>query len=172
MRLEKMIMIWITGLQGAGKTTLAKYLHKNLKMNTKIIDGDEARRTFCSDLRFSIDDRNKSVRRITDYAFSIYKSGIVPIVACISPVAAIREEARLLVGSGNFIEIFVNTSLEVCEQRDSKGLYVKARAGELVNFTGIDSPYEPPKNPIITIDESSSFIGCVNYIENIIGGGV
>lgn len=147
-------LIWFTGLSGSGKSTVANLLEKKLfeeNIRTYSLDGDNLRRGLNKDLRFSKEDRNENLRRTAEVAKLFIDAGVVVIAAFISPYIKTREEIREIVGAENYIEVFVNTSLEICEERDVKGLYKKARRGEIKNFTGISSPYERPINPTIEI---------------------
>ena len=161
---QKAIVIWITGLSGSGKTTIAKglelELHK-LGYLTKLLDGDNVRTGINNNLGFSVEDRKENIRRIAEVSKLFMIGGVILINCFISPTKEIRDQARSIVGEKDFFEIFVNTPIKICEQRDEKGLYAKARAGLIKNFTGIDSPYEEPINPTVelktgelTIDES------------------
>ena len=142
-------VIWLTGLSGAGKTTIACELEKQI--DCVILDGDNLRTGLCSDLGFSITDRDENIRRVSEVAKLFYSSKKNVVVSFISPLRSQRDFARSLIPKEDFIEVYVATSLEVCEKRDVKGLYAKARAGEISDFTGISSPYEPPENPEILI---------------------
>lgn len=147
-------VIWFTGLSGSGKSTVANHLEKalfNSGIRTYSLDGDNVRSGLNKGLTFSLEDRKENNRRIAEMAKLFMDAGIVTITAFISPLREDREEAKKVIGQDNFIEIFVNTPLEICEERDVKGLYKKARAGEIKNFTGISSPYEAPKDPDIEI---------------------
>lgn len=145
-------VLWFTGLSGSGKSTIAgaleEALHK-LGVSTYLLDGDNVRHGLCSDLGFSDADRKENIRRVGEVARLMADAGLVVLTAFISPHRAERQMVRELVGEGRFIEVFVDTPLSICEARDPKGLYKKARAGELRNFTGIDSVYEAPVNPEI-----------------------
>lgn len=147
-------LIWFTGLSGSGKSTLANAteskLHK-LGFATYVLDGDNLRSGLNMDLGFSDEDRIENIRRVGEVAKLMLDAGLVVVSAFISPFRKERELVSQLVGEDNFLEIFVDCPLEVCEQRDVKGLYEKARAGIIKNFTGIDSPYEPPLNPRVHI---------------------
>ncbi|OGS74669.1 MAG: adenylyl-sulfate kinase [Flavobacteria bacterium RIFCSPLOWO2_12_FULL_35_11] len=148
-------LIWFTGLSGSGKSTIANLLEKKLheqKIHTYTLDGDNLRRGLTKELTFSEVDRNENLRRTAEVAKLFIDAGTVVIAAFISPYINMREQIKDIVGTENYIEIFVNTPLEVCEQRDVKGLYKKARTGELKNFTGISAPYETPINPFVEID--------------------
>ena len=151
---QKPYIVWLTGLSASGKSTLANALevklqHKGYK--TYLLDGDELRTGLNSDLGFSKKDREENIRRVAHLSQILLDAGLIVITAFISPFQKDREFARSLVKSDQFIEVFVDTPLEVCEKRDPKGLYKKARAGELKDFTGIDSVYEKPMNPTIII---------------------
>jgi adenylylsulfate kinase len=141
-------VIWLTGLSGSGKTTISNILSKELKKvgsKVEILDGDTIRQSLASELGFSKQDRDVNVRRIGFVAQLLSRNGIIVIVAAISPYRECREEVRQM--ADNFIEVFVNSPLSICEQRDVKGLYQKARAGKIQNFTGISDPYEVPRKP-------------------------
>jgi adenylylsulfate kinase len=143
-------VIWLTGLSGSGKSTIAIGLEKMLFENgffAQVLDGDNIRHGINANLGFSIEDRQENIRRIAEVAKLYKNSGIITICSFISPTIAIRQMARQIIGPEDFMEIFVDTPIEICEQRDVKGLYKKARSGELKGFTGIDSPYERPISP-------------------------
>jgi adenylyl-sulfate kinase len=147
---SKGLVIWLTGLSGAGKSTLANALKKSLddqRKNNVILDGDYLRMGLNQDLGFSDGDRKESIRRASEVAKLMADSGLIVIVALISPFADDRDMARKRIGDSRFIEVFVNTPLVVCEQRDPKGLYRSSRLGLHKNMTGIDSPYQPPLRP-------------------------
>ena len=146
---QKSPVIWLTGLSGSGKSTIANELAIKLQQEGKlayILDGDNVRMGLNKDLGFSDDDRKENIRRIAEVAKLLSDAGVIVITAFISPFREEREKAKEIIGRDNFIEVFVRTSLETCEKRDPKGLYKKARAGEIPMFTGIDSPYEEPLN--------------------------
>jgi adenylylsulfate kinase len=152
---QKPMLIWFTGLSGSGKSTLAVQLESQLHQmgfKTYLLDGDNIRTGLNKDLTFSDEGRVENIRRIGEVSKLFLDAGIVLLSAFISPFHADREQVKNIVGAGNYIEVFVNAPIEVCEQRDVKGLYKKARAGEVRNFTGIDSPYEVPKNPDVVIN--------------------
>jgi bifunctional enzyme CysN/CysC len=154
-------VVWLTGLSGAGKSTLANELEMRLRarsVRSYLLDGDNVRHGLSSDLGFSAEDRVENIRRVAEVSRLMVDAGLVVITAFISPFRAERQLARRLVGEGEFVEVFVNTPLAVAERRDPKGLYKKARRGELKHFTGIDSPYEEPDNPDIVIDTSSASV--------------
>jgi adenylyl-sulfate kinase len=147
-------LIWFTGLSGSGKSTLAVQLEAQLYakgFKTYLLDGDNIRVGLNKDLSFTDEGRVENIRRIAEVAKLMLDAGIVVLSAFISPFQADREQVKTIVGGENYIEVFVDTPLEICEQRDVKGLYKKARAGEVKNFTGIDSPYERPHSSDITI---------------------
>ena len=147
---QKPRVLWITGLSGSGKSTLANLLEKKLHekgKHTYLLDGDNVRHGLCGDLGFSDKDRVENIRRISEVAKLFVDSGMVVLTAFISPFQADRDFCRNLLADGEFIEVYVDTPLEVCEQRDPKGLYKKARSGEIKHFTGIDSTYEAPQSP-------------------------
>lgn len=148
------LLVWLTGLSGSGKSTLASEVERQLfgrGVNTYILDGDNIRSGLNKDLDFSEAARKENIRRIGEVARLFLDAGTVVLTAFISPFRDDRSQARTLVGSGNFVEVFVDCPLEVCEQRDVKGLYKKARRGEIKNFTGIDSPFEVPENPDVVV---------------------
>jgi len=142
------MVVWFTGLSSAGKTTIAEGVEKELSQAgviVQVLDGDQMRRSLCRDLGFSDEDRIENIRRIGVVASLLERNGIIVLVAAISPFRLGRDEVRKLCGT--FIEVYVNAPLNVCEQRDKKGLYVRARRGEIASVSGIDSPYEEPLEP-------------------------
>jgi bifunctional enzyme CysN/CysC len=152
---QKPVMLWFTGLSGAGKSTIADSLERKLHAlgkRTFVLDGDNVRHGLNRDLGFTEADRVENIRRVAEVAKLFVEAGLITIISFISPFRAEREMARELVGPDEFIEIFVDTPLEICERRDPKGLYRKARRGELRNFTGLDSPYERPESPELILD--------------------
>lgn len=173
-------ILWFTGLSGSGKSTLAKNIEKNLyKMGhrTYSLDGDNIRHGLNKDLGFTIEDRAENIRRIGEVAKLFVDAGTIVTSSFISPYTSERRIVRNMVEDGEFIEVFVKCPIEVCESRDVKGLYKKARAGEIKGFTGIDDPYEEPEDPEIIIDTSESsieesvdkiieFLKEKNYIKN------
>lgn len=153
--------LWFTGLSGAGKSTLSHALEEKLfrmGCNTFVFDGDNVRHGLCQDLGFSENDRAENIRRIGELAKLANAAGIIAITAFISPFRKDRDQVRAAMAPGDFIEVYVKCPLEECEHRDVKGLYKKARAGEIADFTGISSPYEAPENPEIVIDTSRQTI--------------
>jgi adenylyl-sulfate kinase len=152
---HKPCLIWFTGLSGSGKSTIANLLEKELHkqgVHTYTLDGDNLRRGLNKDLLFTKEDRIENLRRTAEVAKLFLDAGLVVIAAFISPYNKTREDIKAIVGSDYYIEVFVNTPLEVCEQRDVKGLYKKARAGTIKNFTGISAPFEIPTNPTIEVE--------------------
>jgi adenylylsulfate kinase len=155
---HKSIVIWFTGLSGSGKSTLAHSVEENLHnlgCRTFVLDGDNVRHGLSSNLTFSDGDRKENIRRIGEAAKLMLEAGVIAMTAFISPFRKDRNLVRQLLPQGDFIEIYCNASLEVCESRDVKGLYKRARTGEIKNYTGIDSPYEAPDNPELVIDTES-----------------
>lgn len=151
------VTVWITGLSGSGKSTLAFCLERNLfqlKHPCFVLDGDNLRHGLCKDLGFSAADRSENIRRISEVARLLNEAGLIVIAAFISPYRCDRSLARELIGPERFIEVYLSTPLSVCEQRDQKDLYRRARSGAVKEFTGISSPYEPPETPSLTIDTS------------------
>lgn len=154
-------LVWLTGLPGSGKSTLAYALDQHFFVSgfhSYVLDGDNVRHGLCSDLGFSELDRAENLRRIAEMAKLLIDAGIITIAAFVSPHRAERAKARALIGQDRFIEIYCRCPVEVCESRDNKGNYSKARAGTIPNFTGISAPYEPPEQPAITIDTSTTTI--------------
>lgn len=167
---QKPCIIWFTGLSGSGKTTTAIALEKRLNAmgkHTYLIDGDHLRQGLNSDLSFTDDDRTENIRRVGEVAKLFVDAGLIVIVALISPFKADRLAVRNLVKKDEFIEVYMNTPLEVCEQRDVKGLYKKARSGEIRNFTGVDSIYEDSEQPNVILDSTNVTAGDnVNFLIN------
>jgi adenylylsulfate kinase len=157
---HKVYLLWFTGLSGSGKSTLSNLVEvalHNKGLSTYILDGDNIRKGINKDLNFAPEDRTENIRRIAEISNLMLDAGVLTLAAFVSPYLKDREEVKQIVGADNFIEIYVNTSLEECERRDVKGLYKKARAGEIKNMTGISAPYEVPTNPdfeIITDGQS------------------
>jgi adenylylsulfate kinase len=161
-------LLWFTGLSGSGKSTLAHALEEELFQrgcHTYVFDGDNVRHGLNGDLGFSIDDRTENIRRIGEVGKLFVDAGVIGLTAFISPIRTDRERARGLFPHGDFLEVYVKCSLEVCEARDVKGLYKRARSGEIPNFTGISSPYEEPLNPEIVVDtDALTLEECVQYV--------
>src|SRR5204863_1914387 len=167
---QKPVLLWFTGLSGAGKSTTANNLEKKLyalSKRTFVLDGDNVRHGLNRDLGFTEAGRVENIRRVAEVAKLFVEAGLITIVSFISPFRAEREMARGLMAPDEFIEIFVDTPLETCEQRDPKGLYRKARRGELRNFTGLDSPYEPPETPELILDALNE--RAENLADHVIG---
>lgn len=161
-------IIWFTGLSGAGKSTLAHAVEEELYQRgcrTFVLDGDNVRHGLCGDLGFSAKDRVENIRRIGEMAKLFMEAGVIVLTAFISPYRADRERVRGMVEHGDFIEIYCDSPLEVCEQRDVKGMYKKARAGQIAEFTGISSPYEAPENPELTVKTGEEELdACVQQV--------
>ncbi|MEO5979535.1 MAG: adenylyl-sulfate kinase [Chryseolinea sp.] len=158
---QRPMLIWFTGLSGSGKSTLAVQLEAqlfSLGYKTYLLDGDNIRAGLNKDLTFTDEGRVENIRRIGEVARLMLDAGVVVLSAFISPFQADRDQVKAIVGDQNYIEVFVDASLELCEQRDVKGLYKKARTGEVKNFTGISSPYEAPVKPDIRIDTGASSV--------------
>lgn len=148
---QKGVTVWFTGLSGAGKTTISRAVEEKLRaqnLKIEILDGDIVRTNLTKGLGFSREDRDENIRRIGFVSHLLTRNGVIVLVSAISPYRSTREEVRHRIG--NFVEVYVNAPLSVCEERDVKGLYKRARAGEIANFTGISDPYEPPEHPEIT----------------------
>ncbi|MGK0297628.1 MAG: adenylylsulfate kinase [Gammaproteobacteria bacterium] len=165
---HKSCILWFTGLSGAGKSTLAHAVEDNLhkqSVRTYVLDGDNIRKGLCNDLGFADADRTENIRRIGEISNLLMQAGVITLTAFISPFIKDRELVRQLVNEGEFIEIFCDASLETCESRDVKGLYKKARTGEIPEFTGISSPYEKPENAEIILNTDEMGINdCVEKI--------
>jgi adenylylsulfate kinase len=163
---NKSVILWLTGLSGAGKTTIARGIESKLKARNclvEVLDGDEMRTQISKELGFTKEDRETNMRRLGFVANLLSRNGIIAIVAAISPYRFVRDEIRVL--NENFIEIYVDTPLEICEARDVKGLYAKARSGQIKNFTGLEDPYEAPLNPeIICRTTKESVEECVDKV--------
>lgn len=148
-------LIWFTGLSGSGKSTIANVLEKQLisqNIHTYLLDGDNVRKGLNNNLSFSPEDRTENIRRIAEVSHLMIDAGLVVLASFVSPYRADRENVKRIVGYDNFVEVFVNTPIEECERRDVKGLYAKARAGEIKDFTGVNAPYETPMAPDVEID--------------------
>lgn len=169
---HKSVVLWFTGLSGSGKSTLAHTVEEVLHRKgcrTYVFDGDNVRHGLCGDLGFSIDDRSENIRRIAEMAGLFIDAGIISLTAFISPIIEDRKKVEQIVGKNNYIEIYCNCDLEICESRDVKGLYKKARTGEVKEFTGISSPYEPPEEPGLELDTGNeSLDDCVNKIVQLL----
>ncbi len=169
---HKGAVLWFTGLSGAGKSTLAHAVEERLHQmgcRTYVFDGDNVRHGLCQDLGFSIDDRKENIRRIGEMVKLFCDAGVIALTAFISPFREDRQRIRNLLGD-DFIEIYCRCDIAVCEQRDVKGLYQKARKGEIPDFTGISSPYEEPENAELTVDTGSdSLEDCVEVIIGLLG---
>lgn len=154
---QRGVMLWFTGLSGSGKSTVAIALERALQdrgLLCRILDGDNIRSGINANLGFSAEDRRENIRRIAEVGKLFVDTGIITIAAFISPTEEIRQMAEHIIGQDDFKEIFVSTALEVCEQRDVKGLYARARRGEIQNFTGISAPFEAPEHPALSLDTS------------------
>ena len=169
---QKGVVIWFTGLSGSGKSTLAFALERELFYNgyfTMVLDGDNIRSGINNNLGFSPEDRIENIRRIAEVSKLFAHSGVITIAAFISPTSEIRSFARKIIGSDDFIEVFVNTPIETCEKRDAKGLYKKARQGKIKDFTGISAPYEEPLAPDYKVDTTDKSIqDCVGPLIGLI----
>lgn len=165
---HRAVALWFTGLSGAGKSTLAHAVEEALhqrKCRTFVLDGDNVRHGLCSDLGFSIADRTENIRRVGETAKLLMEAGVITLTAFISPLRSDRERVRGLFPHGDFYEIFCDTRIEICEQRDVKGLYQRARSGEIADFTGISSPYEPPLYPELVVPTGTQALPeCVNMV--------
>lgn len=161
-------VIWFTGLSGAGKSTIAHEVEERLHRlgaRTFVFDGDNVRHGLCGDLGFSPEDRSENIRRISEMAKLFVEAGVISLTAFISPFRRDRERVRQLIGDRDFIEIYCCCPIEVCESRDTKGLYRRARAGAVKDFTGVSSPYEPPERPDLVLDTGSeSLETCVDRV--------
>jgi adenylylsulfate kinase len=160
---HKSVILWFTGLSGAGKSTLAHAVEKELfdkGCRTYVFDGDNVRHGLCSDLGFSLEDRQENIRRIGEMSKLFLEAGVIALTAFISPYQSDRDRVRSLVKHGEFIEIYCKADLNICEQRDVKGLYAKARLGEIRDFTGISSPYEAPVKPELVLNTGQEPLQC------------
>ena len=171
---QRPVVIWLTGLSGSGKSSLADALEQRLVAkgcHTYLLDGDNVRMGLCKDLGFGDRDREENIRRVAEVANLFVDAGLIVITSFISPFHRDRALARSVIGDECFIEVYINTPLNECERRDPKGLYSKARQGLIKNFTGIDSPYEQPSAPDITIDTLSQSVDqsvdvVIEYLKN------
>ncbi len=172
---QKPCVLWFTGLSGSGKSTIAGALERALYQagaHTYLLDGDNVRHGLCGDLGFSDQDRQENIRRVGEVAKLMVDAGLIVLSAFISPFTKEREQVRAMLGDAQFIEVHIATSLAACEQRDPKGLYKKARAGEIPNFTGIDSQYQVPQNPEIVLQtEQHSLEECVLQLMSFLKDG-
>jgi len=169
---HKSCVIWFTGLSGAGKSTVAHAVEEHLYQlgcRTFVLDGDNVRFGLSSDLGFSKEDRKENIRRIGEAAKLMMEAGVITMTAFISPFRADREIVRMMMPDGDFFEVYCKAEIEICEARDVKGFYKKARAGEIKDYTGIDSIYEPPERPDILINTGEDSLEyCVNQVVNFI----
>ena len=165
---HKSTILWFTGLSGAGKSTLANAVESRLYergCHTFVIDGDNVRHGLCGDLGFSATDRTENIRRVGEVAKLFIEAGVITLTAFISPFRADRDRVRTMVNGGEFFEIYCKADLEVCEGRDVKGLYQKARAGVISDFTGISSPYEAPEAPEVVVETGAKSLEvCVDEV--------
>jgi adenylylsulfate kinase len=158
---HKSVLVWLTGLPGSGKSTISHELEYRLfqrRIKTYVLDGDNVRQGLCRDLGFSAEDRRENLRRVGEAAWLFVDAGILTLAAFASPYREDRLMVRRMFEPGDFIEVYLKCDLKVCEARDPKGLYKKARSGEIKNFTGVSDPYEPPENPEIVLDTVGSSI--------------
>lgn len=154
---QRSVMVWFTGLSGSGKSTIAIALERELHKRgllCRILDGDNIRSGINNNLGFSAEDRVENIRRIAEVSKLFIDTGVITIAAFISPNNELREMASTIIGKDNFLEIYVNTPIEECERRDVKGLYAKARKGEVKDFTGVSAPFEAPEHPALSLDTS------------------
>lgn len=165
---QKSLVVWMVGLSGSGKSTLARALENELHQQghlTQLLDGDNLRTGINNNLGFSEADRLENIRRAAEVSKLFMNAGLITICSFISPTEEIRTIARTIIGEDNFFEVYINAPFEVCEQRDVKGLYKKARNGEIKNFTGLDAPFEEPKNPAVTVrTDQKSLEECKDFI--------
>lgn len=166
------VAIWMTGLSGSGKTTIAIALEQKLHSMgklTQVLDGDNVRTGINKNLGFSEKDREENIRRIAEVTKLFVNAGIITLCCFVSPTRAIREQAQNIIGEEDFLEVFIDTPLEVCEMRDVKGLYAKARKGEIADFTGISAPFEAPENPDVhLLTEGTSAGACAEKILHVL----
>lgn len=169
---QRSVMIWFTGLSGSGKSTLAIALERELHKRgllCRILDGDNIRSGINNNLGFSESDRVENIRRIAEVSKLFIDNGVITIAAFISPNNEVRKMAAKIIGEDDFLEIFISTPLEECERRDVKGLYAKARRGEILNFTGISAPFEAPETPALSLDTSKTSVEeSVNQLLSIV----
>ena len=169
---HKSVVLWFTGLSGSGKSTLAHSVEERLyqmSCRTLVLDGDNVRHGLCGDLGFSEQDRMENIRRVGEVSKLFLEAGVVTLTAFISPFRSDREKVRSLFQKGDFLEIYCRCPLNVCEERDVKGLYKRARSGEVQNFTGISSPYEEPAKPELIVDtDRQSLDGSVAEVLNLL----
>lgn len=165
---HRAINLWFTGLSGSGKSTLAHAVEERLHLigcRTFVFDGDNVRHGLCSDLGFSVEERSENIRRIAEMVKLFLEGGIIALTAFISPMEGDRQRVKTILGEENMLEIYCDCSLEICEQRDVKGLYKKARTGLIKNYTGISSPYEDPTNPDLHLNTGTdSLAACVESV--------
>lgn len=170
---HRSVILWFTGFSGAGKSTLAHAVEFKLHQSgcrTFVFDGDNVRHGLCADLGFSPPDREENIRRVGEMAKLFIEAGVIALTAFISPYRQDRARVRALVAPDDFIEIYCHCPLEVCEQRDTKGLYAKARQGLIRDFTGISSPYEPPESPELVLDTANQALeDCVEAVVGLLG---
>jgi adenylylsulfate kinase len=169
MNAHKSVVLWFTGLSGSGKSSLAHAVEERLhqlKCRTFVLDGDNVRHGLCGDLEFSDLDRVENIRRVGEVTKLFLESGVITLTAFISPFQSDREKVRSIIPHGDFLEVYCRCPLEVCESRDVKGLYRKARAGEVKNFTGISSPYETPSSPELIVD--TDILSLADSIESVL----
>ena len=171
---HRSVIVWFTGLSGSGKSTVAHAVEEELHQagcRTFVFDGDNVRHGLCANLGFSEKDRHENIRRIGEMAKLFIEAGVIAMTAFISPFRADREGVRALVSENDFIEIYCNSPLKVCEERDVKGLYKKARAGEIKNYTGISAPYEAPEHPDLVLDTAGDSVETnVNKVLSLLEG--
>jgi len=170
------VILWFTGLSGAGKSTLAHAVEEHLLQlgcRTYVLDGDNVRHGLCGDLGFSAEDRVENIRRIGEVSKLFMEAGVIILTAFISPFQEDRNKVRSMVQQGEFIEIYCQCPIEICEQRDVKGIYKKARSGEITQFTGISSPYEAPDNAELSLDTSTQTLdACIKQVITSLYKGV
>jgi adenylylsulfate kinase len=173
---QRGIAIWMTGLSGSGKTTIAVALERALHGQgylTQVLDGDNVRTGINNNLGFSDEERTENIRRIAEVTRLFVNCGIITICCFVSPTDRIRSLAKTIIGEADFAEVFVNTPIETCEQRDVKGLYAKARKGEILDFTGVSAPFEPPLHPAVEVRTNEMSIdGCVQKIMAAVSGRI